>query len=212
MHIHHLITTSLSMSKYAYIFEKASPEHMQWMQAFGCDELFTESAAHERFRPQLHRLLTEIGPGDTLVVVKLATVIRHSLDLHILIDFCLSKGIRLISIDDGIDSENKCFEDGYKSLLRLLAELSKESSKFKRTYQTKSKVTLKGCPMGVWRNTNLERDKQIVNMYKLGYSYADISSLTNIRGRLCIVRILKEHGVVLRRSKDCLSSDDSATG
>lgn len=59
-----------------------------------------ESAKNTKDRPILQKLLDELEPGDTIVIVDLTRIIRSSRDLFDLIDLFKAKGAILKSIKD----------------------------------------------------------------------------------------------------------------
>jgi len=71
----------------------------------GCTEIIQEygSGANQQ-RPALARLLTTIGPGDTLVIVRLDRLARSLMHLMELIDLLTRRGAALRSLRDPIDT------------------------------------------------------------------------------------------------------------
>ncbi|MGH2394011.1 MAG: recombinase family protein, partial [Candidatus Limnocylindria bacterium] len=76
------------------------------LAAAGCDEIVTEQASgRSRKRPELERLLTKLGKGDTLVVWKLDRLGRSVSDLeNIVVTELGERGVAFVSLTDAFDT------------------------------------------------------------------------------------------------------------
>ena len=115
------------------------------------------------------RLLATISKGDTLVISKLAHVVKGARQLSFFLEFCRIKSVRLVSLHDGIDSANELFPETKTSdLLRVIAKLPEEANAVRKMVshpgrQTKGIKVLSQAAYG-----RMERKKLVVNMYKSG--------------------------------------------
>ena len=71
----------------------------------GCDRLFEEAASGGRWdRPELHRMLDQLRPGDAVVVWKLDRLSRSLKDVLHLMDRITSAGAGFRSLTEAIDT------------------------------------------------------------------------------------------------------------
>lgn len=74
------------------------------LERAGCEKIFVDRASGARSdRPGLERALDQLRKGDTLVVWKLDRLGRTTLQLIGLLEHFAEKGIKLRSLQDGID-------------------------------------------------------------------------------------------------------------
>ena len=101
----------------------------QWMADFGCEDIVEEQPVEGGYRLGWDRLLAAIGKGDTLVISKLAHVVKGARQLSFFLEFCRIKSVRLISLHDGIDSDNELFpETKVSDVLNMVARLPEEAN------------------------------------------------------------------------------------
>ena len=75
------------------------------LKAAGCGRIFEEKASAGRWdRPELHRLLDQVRPGDVLVVWKLDRLSRSLKDLLSLLDSVQAAGAGFLSLTEAIDT------------------------------------------------------------------------------------------------------------
>jgi DNA invertase Pin-like site-specific DNA recombinase len=75
------------------------------LNAAGCDRLFEEAASGGRWdRPQLHRMLDQLRPGDVLVVWKLDRLSRSLKDLLHILEKLEAAGAGFRSLTESIDT------------------------------------------------------------------------------------------------------------
>ena len=73
--------------------------------AAGCDRIFEETASGGRWdRPQLHRMLDQLRPGDVLVVWKLDRLSRSLKDLLHILEKLEAAGAGFRSLTESIDT------------------------------------------------------------------------------------------------------------
>jgi DNA invertase Pin-like site-specific DNA recombinase len=78
---------------------------VQALEAAGCQIIFTEKASGGRWdRPELHRLLAQLRPGNTLVVWKLDRLARSLRDVLTIMDRIEKAGAGFRSLTEVIDT------------------------------------------------------------------------------------------------------------
>ena len=191
------------MAKVGYIFLAEAYESIEsdraWMEKFGCVRIVEEKTEDEKLRPEWKALLMSLERGDELVLSKFSNALRGTRELSFFLELCRIKVIRIISINDKIDSKDEVFPamktsdflDMIGSLPAEVATLRKASTHIMRlrTVKTKTKAT----------KSRQERETTIVNMYNGGHSIDDIWTVSGFKSRSSIFRILKKYGIALNR-------------
>ena len=75
------------------------------LRGYGCDVIYEDEISAVKHRPQLERLLAEIGAGDELVIYKLDRVVRSMKHLLQIIEHLESRKARLRSLTEPINDE-----------------------------------------------------------------------------------------------------------
>ena len=153
--------------------------------------MIEEETDHEVMRPQWKQLMSALDRGDELVVSKFSNAVRGVRELSVCIEMCRIKVVRLISIQDRIDSHNELFKE-----TTAIAALRKSSSHV-MLFQKNIKVATKS-PKAMSKS---ERNKNIVDMYNAGYSIDDIANVSGFSSKSSIFRILKDYHVDLNRGR-----------
>lgn len=180
----------------------------QWMADFGCEDIVEEQSVEGGYRLGWDRLLAAIGKGDTLVISKLAHVVKGARQLSFFLEFCRIKSVRLISLHDGIDSDNELFpETKVSDVLNMVARLPEEANAVRKKVSHQGKLTKGIKVLSQAAYGRLERKKLVANMYKSGYTIEDIWKASGFRSHSSIFRVLKDAGVELKRSRNKVKED-----
>ena len=111
--------------------------------------------------------------------------------------------MRLISLHDGIDSDNELFlETNASDVLNVVAKLPEEANAVRKMVSHQGKLTKGIKVLSQAAYGRMERKKLVVNMYKSGYTIEDIWKASGFRSRSSIFRVLKDAGVELKRSRN----------
>lgn len=195
------------MTKVGYILKTVDSDNylndIKWMKNYECNIIIEEEMIHEKLRPEWKCLLSKLERGDEIVIVKLSNAIRGTRELAFFLEFCRVKAIRIISIHDRIDSKDELFPETKMShLLSTIAAIPEETAKLRRELSITKQLKNKSKPLTMGRQTRMERNKTIINMYKSGYAIDDILGISGFRSRSSIFRIIKEaESHVVRRRK-----------
>ena len=190
------------MAKYGYLFLtknlSTKDEDLAWMKGFGCDNIIEEDGAQEKYRPQWRRMLTRLGKEDVVVVSKLSNALRGIRELGVFLDLCREYKVRLVSIQDRIDTGGELFPDtGANDVIETISRLSSEATSVRRAEQG-LKSSRKVRP-NAKRGLRQYRDKTIISMYNAGHSIDDIWEASGYACRASIFRVLNRNGVTLNR-------------
>ena len=87
--------------------EQHTDRQVTELRAAGCTQIFQEKASGgDRNRAELSRCLERIGPGDTLVVVRIDRLARSLGHLLEVIERLRAQGAHFRSLDDPIDTSS----------------------------------------------------------------------------------------------------------
>lgn len=168
----------------------------QWMESFGCSRIVEELPEEKRFGLGWDKLLASIEKGDTLVISKLAHVLKGTRQLSFFLEFCRLKEVRLVVIRDGIDSGGKLFpETTVPDALAVIGRLPSEANAARKLRSQAGKNTKGIKVLSRAAYSRAERKKLVVNMYRSGYSIEDIWKASGFSSRSSVFRVLKDEGV-----------------
>lgn len=196
------------MAKIGYIFKANHYDTFdadrEWMRQYGCVQIVEEEVEHEVLRPQWKQLLASIERGDEVVVSKFSNAMRGSRELASFIEFCRIKVVRIISIQDKIDSADKLFpETTVAEVLEMFGALPEEAAALRKAsaHVMHLQLNIKSPTKKTKSLSKTDREKTIVDMYNNGHSIDDIFAVSGFSSRSSIFRILNKHGVKLNRGK-----------
>ena len=197
------------MAKIGYIMVPSHYENLEsdksWMQDYGCVRIIEENEEDEKARPLWKQLMTVLDRGDELVISKFSNALRGSRELASFLEFCRIKVIRVISIHDQIDTEDKLFPDTKPSdVLQMMGSLPEEVLVLRKAaahiVKLKEKMIVAMPKVTTSKEKRLDREKTVVNLYVAGHSIDDIWRASGFHSRSSVFRILNKHGIKLNRS------------
>jgi DNA invertase Pin-like site-specific DNA recombinase len=89
---------------YARVSTEDQSLNAQIDQLHGCNRIFKEKIGAMKDRPELEKLLNTVKDGDIVMIVKLDRLGRSLKHLISIVELLHSKGVDLISINDGINT------------------------------------------------------------------------------------------------------------
>ena len=186
------------MSRIAYSFHQPSPETNSWFSEYKCDKVFFESKENIHTRPKLLEAIRSLSPGDEFVIGKFSHVVRGSFGFMNLIEICRELDIRIISVEDRIDTKDILFDSpSSQSLFRIMGQLPMEVLELRQSIEA-PKPYATSVPQTKVRETKRHRNIVAINMYLAGqemkaiYHHTGISSTT-------LYRLLQTNGITKRR-------------
>lgn len=194
------------MAKFGYYFDTDDREELaaafRWMSDFGCEEIAKDTIEYEKLRPQWQQTIERLRNGDVLVVYKLSNAIRGARELLFFMEFCRIREIRILSIADRIDTGGELFADTGNVTVHLfdvLAVFTSEVATLKNRVASKVRTNKKKLAKRRVGLSKLERNTNIINLYKSGYPIEQIWKLSGFRSRSSVFRVLNDAGVKLQR-------------
>ena len=146
----------------------------------GCERIYTEKASGGRWdRPELHRALEQLRPGDVLMVWKLDRLTRSLKDLVHLIDRIEKAGARFRSHTEPIDTSTPAGEM-LAQMLGAVAQFERGIMR-ERTRAGLDAARKKGRIGGRRSKLNQEQKEEARRMVASGEkSAADVARLFNV--------------------------------
>ncbi|CAM3557198.1 recombinase family protein [Brevibacillus invocatus] len=154
--------------------------HIQYqiLTSLNCDHLFTEEHSSPKKRVVLKKMMSELQPGDTIIVSKLFSLADSTRHLADLLHQISDKQAYLLSVGEGIDTRNSTgysFHDSVNHLLSFQRDVISENTK-KGLYEAKQNGITAGRPRKPDENV-----KRAISMYESKkYSLAQIKEETGI--------------------------------
>lgn len=164
------------------------------LKASGCEKIFQEKEKGGRWdRPELHKLLNSMKPGDMLVVWKLDRLSRSLKDLLMIMDQIHKAGCGFKSLTEAIDTTTPAGRM-MMQIVGAFAEFEKAILK-ERTLNGLYNARLKGRIGGRRPKLKRTQEQEIVRLIKSGsQTAADAARLFDVHPST-ICRLLKRSGV-----------------
>ncbi|MBD5114616.1 MAG: recombinase family protein [Ruminococcaceae bacterium] len=174
------------MKNYIFGYARVSTEaqnldrQLDALKQFGVDAIYNEKkTGTKKDRPELNKLLERITEGDTVVIESLSRLGRSTKDLIELTELFKSKGVRLVSLKESIDTES--------STGKLLFTLMSALAQFERdTIADRTREGLRSARSrgrtGGRPKVNANNIQKAVKLYKTQqYSIKEIEELTGVK-------------------------------
>lgn len=174
------------MKNYIFGYARVSTEaqnldrQLDALRKYGVDVIYNEKmTGTKKDRPELTKLLERITKGDTVVIESLSRLGRSTKDLIELTELFKSKGVRLVSLKESIDTDS--------STGKLLFTLMSAIAQFERdTIADRTREGLRSARArgrtGGRPKTNSDNIKKAVKLYNTRqYSIKEIEELTGIK-------------------------------
>ena len=196
-----------AMAKVGYIFNSEQHDTFatdrEWMEKYGCCRIMEEDTSQEKTRPEWKQLMDCLERGDELTISKFSNALRGVRELAIFLEFCRVKVIRVISIQDKIDSKGALFPStSIADVLFMFGSLSEEVVTLRKaaSHVERIKSGIKPAKSPTPKK-GIDRERNIVNMYNNNYTIDDIWKVSGFKSRSSVFRILNKYGVKLNRGK-----------
>jgi len=182
--------TSAALLGYARVSKAEDQDtrpQIEALEAANCRRIFEEKASGGRWdRPELHRLLDRLGPGDILVVWKLDRLSRSLKDLLLILDEVERAGAGFRSLTENIDSTTPSGRM-MMHMLGSFAEFEREMVR-ERTQAGLRAARAQGRGGGRQPKLTPQQQAEVLAMLSSGRSAADIARLFRVH-RTTISRI-----------------------
>lgn len=136
------------------------------LRAAGVRKIYQDKSSGVGARPELHRALAALKPGDVLTVWKLDRIARSLPDLLTIIDRVRASGASIRSLTEPIDTSNP-IGNFTLQVLGAVAELER-SMIIERTSAGLAAARARGVRLGRERGMDSNTERRIVSMYLTG--------------------------------------------
>ena len=173
--------------------DQNTASQIEALHAAGCQRVYEERLSGGRWdRPELHRLLERLGPGDVLTVWKLDRLSRSLKDLLLILDKVEKAGAGFRSLTENIDSTTASGRM-MMQMLGAFAEFERAMVR-ERTQAGLRSARDQGRQGGRQPKLSPEQQAEVLTMLKAGRSAADVARLFRIH-RSTISRIASKAAV-----------------
>lgn len=181
------------MKHIGYIGNAHINEHgedaLKQMRVHGCETLYKENGKGRK-RPQWEAFINELQEGDCAVLLSFDNAFYNFHDMIFFVKFCRKTGIRIVSIADGLDTQDELFPES--KTVNTLDLICKVFSKRDRNTHDDLEAELYSTN---YNDRKLKRYKLVINMYKVGYCIKEIMERTGYRSKSNLYRILHMYDV-----------------
>lgn len=184
------------MKNYIFGYARVSTEQQNLdrqidaLRKYGCDTIYNEKmTGTKQDRPELAKMLDRMTEGDTVVIESLSRLGRSTKNLIELTELFQSKGVRLVSLKEQIDTST--------STGKLLFTLMSAIAQFERdVIADRTREGLKSARArgrkGGRPKTDADAVKKAVKLYRTNqYSIKEIEDLTGVK-KSTLYRYLRE--------------------
>lgn len=194
------------MATIGYIFQgkvlESKEEAISRMEGIGCERIIIQDSMQEKLRPEWRKMLARLQKNDTIVITRLSHALRGIRELGAFLDLCQQYGIRLISLEDRIDTGGQLYQETtVGDVLSSIGKLSSEVMYLRRAEGRAMRLRKETQPKTLKVGLKLDREKTVVKMYNSGHSIDDIWKVSGYKSRTSVFRVLNRHGVKLNRGR-----------
>jgi DNA invertase Pin-like site-specific DNA recombinase len=151
------------------------------LNSYKCDKVFFEKESGVKVRKEWENLYSQLRDGDIVIVWKIDRLGRNAWQLIKLMNEFKERGIRFVSISEGIDTDTPMGKIWF-SLNAILAE-NERSVQIERR-------RVGGRPKGLTPEATLKM-KAVKNLYASKVSIAQIRKTLNIKSNSTVYKYLK---------------------
>lgn len=141
----------------------------------------------EQGRPKWKKFINELSEGDTAIIQSFTNAFRNHGELIFFLKLCSKKKIRLISLEDNIDTSDELFDVSRTSA--VFEALIKMSSY--RPVGTEPSFDPDFAMPSKYEDQVLKRHRAIINMYNAGFKAPDIMIKLGYKSASSIFRVLR---------------------
>lgn len=180
---------------------KPTTEIIDLMHKNGCSTIHVEQPKGKE-RPAWTAFIDSLENGNSAVLQSFDNAFHNFNDMIFFVKYCSKKNIRIVSLDDGLDTHDKLFPERTTSdTLDLVC----------RIFGKRDKASHDDLGAELYSNQfkdrKLKRFGLVINMYKAGYKVAEIMRRTGYRSKGNIYRVLHMYDIqmaypAMSRAKD----------
>lgn len=172
-------------------------EDIDRLEAAKCDQIFREQFENAEKRPQWEKMLKELQRNDEVVIIALSNAVKGLNQIATFFELCRIRKIRVISLNDRFDSEDRMFPASTSQLVYAIgsfpADIKSQINSGARISAVRKKIKT-SSQIG-----KKEREDRCIELYNSGICIEDIKFETGFKSNSSIYRILKNNGIQVTR-------------
>lgn len=161
------------------------------LERAGCHLIFHESGSSVGPRPQLHRALAKVKPGDVLIVWKIDRLARSLVDLLGIIKRLEARGASIRSLTEHIDTGTPIGEF-VLHILGAFAQLERSIIR-ERSIAGQRAARERGSIIGRKRAATPEQERRVLCMHTAGFTMAGIAHTVGLSQSVVKRTIYRTH-------------------
>lgn len=182
------------MSKIGYVLANVKSAVKQKMVEYGVHRMFIDEVSQSIFRPKFREAIKTLKDGDELILASFHSTVKSINEFALLLDFCNLKHIRLISIEDEIDTKDILFaKRSTQGILNMCSNLPTEIIRLRQSLG-EERLQAVGSTQTNKRVKRQMRDRLVIALYLAGHSLDMITKRVGIK-HSAIYNILKRNGI-----------------
>lgn len=165
------------------------------MKNLDCDIICLDTYTEGEDRIRWRYILEDIEDGDTLVIVSFSNAVTNLVELTILLRMCANRNIRLVSLDDRVDTNLEIFQTSAGDLYYVLKVFGEQTYKVSRHKKHKNTNPTRVIKRLTERHQRAMKERDAVNLYVSGETIDTILKRCGILSHTTVFRILQKYGI-----------------
>lgn len=165
------------------------------MKNLDCDIICLDTYTEGEDRIRWRYILEDIEDGDTLVIVSFSNAVTTLVELTILLRMCANRNIRLVSLDDRVDTNLEIFQTSAGDLYQVLNFFGEQTYKVNRHKKRKNTNPTRVVKRLMERHQRAMKERDAVNLYVSGETIDTILKRCGILSHTTVFRILQKYGI-----------------
>lgn len=182
------------MARYGYMLHSADDATIRKIEESGCSRIFREYRYDIRTRPERRTLFSQIRNNDEIIVPGLCHIVNGCFGLAVLLEYCELRNIRLISVEDRIDTAGILYDgESDRNIVSAFKALTSDVTALKKGNGEKP-MKMPTSIHTAAKDRKTKRDSRVISMYLTGLNTEDILRRNNI-SKTTLFRVLRQYGI-----------------
>lgn len=178
----------------------------EMIELFKCSKVFIDESSYSR--PKWTEFINSLEEEDTVVISSIKSCFKSMVQLRFFVKLCHDRRLRLISIEDKVDTEMEYF--GTESIWGVLNALIALPSKGKGNETDLASDYEAEIEINNYKLQMVKKNRLVINMYLAGYTIKEIMDKVGYQGKSNVFRVLHQHGIRLRHPRKPSKKSDNS--